>query len=174
MQILDDGRLTDGKGQTVHFENAIIIMTSNVGSDDKTGAIGFGDVLNSNFEHKISTSLKLHFRPEFLNRVDDIVYFKYLSQDEVRQIVDTQLEEVYKEAREQNIEIDIDINVRDFIAKQGYDQKYGARPIKREIRKVIEDEVAERVLKGEIKPKSKVYISMIPENSKLSFQVKAN
>lgn len=171
LQILDDGRLTDSKGQIVHFENAIIIMTSNIGSDEKTGSIGFNDDINSNYKQKINSALKMHFRPEFLNRVDEIVNFGYLSKDEIRQIVDTQLEEVYKEAKEQNIELDISDDVRNYIAQKGYDEKYGARPIKREIRRIVEDEVAERVLKGEIRRKNKVFITMSSETMNLVFQV---
>lgn len=172
LQILDDGRLTDSKGQIVHFENAIIIMTSNIGSDEKTASIGFSDDINANYKQKINSALKMHFRPEFLNRVDEIVNFGYLSKEEIRQIVDTQLEEVYKEAKEQNIELDISDDVRNYIAQKGYDEKYGARPIKREIRRIVEDEVAERVLKGEIKRKNKVFITMAPERMNLVFQVK--
>lgn len=173
LQILDDGRLTDSQGRVVHFENSIIIMTSNAGSNEKTATIGFGNDKLSVNANKAKTALKQNFRPEFLNRIDDIIVFNSLSKENVRKIVDLQLEMVFEEANEKLIDIKIDDKVKDYLADIGYDELYGARPLKREIQKLIEDEMAERYLKGEIAKDSQLFITLAPNAVDLCFDIQS-
>lgn len=153
LQILDEGCLTDGQGRVVNFKNAVIIMTSNIGSsviediNDK-GAI----------KDKIGTLLKEHFRPEFLNRVDEIVIFNRLNESDIKQIVDIQLDELIKRLDERSIKATITKEARRELAREGFDPSYGARPLKRMIQKKIYDTIAMKMLKGEIKEKSSVII----------------
>jgi ATP-dependent Clp protease ATP-binding subunit ClpA len=151
LQILDDGRLTDSQGRTVHFENTIIIMTSNAGTNYKLSGIGFAQENYNTLENHVKNALKETFKPEFLNRVDEIVVFKHLSKEELYQIVDLMLKEVVDEAREKKMTIEISKEVKDFILKEGYDEKYGARPLRRAIQRYIEDEIAEQYLRKQIK-----------------------
>lgn len=166
LQILEDGRLTDNQGRTVNFENTIIIMTSNVGNSGQTNRIGFGDSTNREYnilEAKIQSALKETFKPEFLNRVDEIVIFNELTKDELRKIVDLMLNEVITEGNEKRIILNVSDEMKDFILQKGYDPKYGARPIRRTIQKYVEDEISERYLKGLIKEGSTVNVSVTTE-----------
>ena len=163
LQILEDGRLTDSQGRTVNFENTIIIMTSNIGNSGTSNKIGFGDGKNSDYkklESKIQDALKETFRPEFLNRIDDIVIFNELSKEELRQIVDLMLSEVINEGMEKKVTINVSDEMKDFILEEGYDPKYGARPLRRVIQKYIEDEVSESYLRGHIKPDNTVNVTI--------------
>lgn len=158
LQILEDGRITDSHGRTVSFENTVIIMTSNAGTSLKAHGIGFA---NDNFialENKVKEVLKEIFRPEFLNRLDEIIVFNELTRDELKQIVALMLKEVVDEVEPRGISIEISDAVTDYILNIGYDQKYGARPLRRTIQKYIEDELADRYLKGEFKEGSKIFI----------------
>lgn len=156
LQILEDGRLTDSQGRTVNFKNTVIIMTSNVGArlitDKKT--LGFNDNIDNNKDIKkdVMAELKRQFRPEFLNRIDDIIVFSRLSEQEIREIIDLMLNEVKHRLKEQNIEIEIDNSVKEFIEKKGIDMDYGARPLRRTIQSTLEDSIAENILDGNIKP----------------------
>ncbi len=143
LQILEDGRLTDGQGRTVFFENTVIIMTSNVGTNLKSTGIGFGSEADIKVENKIREMLRETFRPEFLNRIDDIIVFKALAENELKQIVDLQLKEVSGEVREKKMTLEVSDEVKALILAQGFDDKYGARPLRRTIQKLIEDEIAE-------------------------------
>ncbi len=147
LQILEDGRLTDSQGRIVHFENTIIIMTSNAGTNFRSNGIGFAKDGYSALENKIKEALKETFRPEFLNRVDEIIVFTNLMKEELRKIIDLMLEEVVAEAKEKRITLSISDEVKKFILEKGYDDKYGARPLRRTIQKYIEDEIAEEYLK---------------------------
>lgn len=169
LQILEDGRLTDSHGRTVHFENTVIIMTSNAGTSLKAHGIGFERNNYTALESKVHDALKEIFRPEFLNRIDEIIVFTELSKEELKQIVDLMLKEVISEAREKNITLHIDDEVKDLILEKGYDPKYGARPLRRTIQKLIEDELAELFLCGKIKESNHVYIK-INEDKKISFE----
>ncbi len=151
LQILDDGRLTDSQGRTTHFENTVIIMTSNAGSQLKSKSFGFNKDQYEAIESQAKEALKEIFRPEFLNRVDETIVFAKLSKEELRQIVDLMLKEVIEEVKERNITLDISEEVKDFILEKGYDEKYGARPIRRTIQKYIEDEIAEFYLRNQVK-----------------------
>jgi len=143
LQILEDGRLTDGQGRTVFFENTVIIMTSNVGTNLKSTGIGFGSEQERKMELTIREMLRETFRPEFLNRIDDIIVFKALSEDELRQIVDLQIKEVAGEVRDKKMSLEVTDEVKALILKEGFDDKYGARPLRRTIQRLIEDEIAE-------------------------------
>ncbi len=157
LQVLDDGRLTDSQGNVVSFENTIIIMTSNAGSNLNNNSIGFGKAGVD--QYKIEERLKEVFRPEFLNRIDEIVLFQSLTEEELIKIVDLMLEDTSKALENKNITIELDKNAKDFILEKGTNLKFGARPLRRAIQKYIEDEIAERILKGEIKDGDKITVT---------------
>lgn len=146
LQILEDGRLTDSQGRTVYFENTVIIMTSNAGTQYKSAGIGFSRDNYNVLENQVKEALKEYFRPEFLNRVDETIVFKPLTKEELYKIIDLMLKEVIEEVREKDITVNISQKVKDFILSVGYDEKYGARPMRRAIQKYIEDEIAEEYL----------------------------
>ena len=150
LQVLDDGRLTDSKGKVVNFKNTIIIMTSNLGSRD---------ILENNMEN-VDNILKAHFKPEFLNRIDDIVVFKALDKDNIARIVELALKEVAKLLEDQFIELEYISNALDKIAKDSYSPNYGARPIKRYVQRELETELSKKILNGELKAHSKVKIDV--------------
>ena len=158
LQILDDGRLTDSQGNTVSFENTIIIMTSNAGSNLNNNSIGFG---NSTVDKlKIEERLKDVFRPEFLNRVDEIVIFNSLNKDELLQIVDIMLSDTSKSLENKNISLNVSADAKNFILEKGTNLKFGARPLRRAIQRYIEDEISEKILKGEIIDGQTINISL--------------
>ncbi len=169
LQILEDGRLTDNQGRTVYFDNTVIVMTSNVGTNAKGGTIGFSQNGYEAMESRVRDKLKETFRPEFLNRVDDVVVFTELSKPELKKIIDLMILEVRREALEQNIELSVTEEVKDLILEKGYDQKYGARPLRRTVQRLIEDEIAEMFLKGIVAEGSKIEIYV--EEGKLRFHV---
>src|SRR5947208_11678592 len=138
VQIFDDGRLTDGKGRTVDFKNTVIIMTSNVG-------VGMS-------ETNIRESLRAHFKPEFLNRIDDIIVFKSLGKEELSKVVDIQLESLRKHLADRKITLELTAAARDALFKEGYDPAFGARPLKRAIQKLLADPLALKILDGDIQP----------------------
>ena len=150
LQVLDDGKLTDSQGNTVSFENTIIIMTSNAGSNLNNNSIGFGNqtIINSD---KMLGALKELFRPEFLNRVDETIVFNPLTEDELLQIVDLLLEKTCEALNNKEIKLELDIDAKKFIASKGTDLKYGARPLRRSIQKLVEDEIAEMILREDVK-----------------------
>ncbi len=164
LQILDDGRLTDSQGRTVSFENTVIIMTTNAGSGYKNNGLGFNSDTNSAQTEQTETALKNLFRPEFLNRVDEIITFHSLTLSELRQIVELMLKDVYAAGSRQNITISVSDEVKSFLVENGYDEKYGARPLRRLIQRSIEDEIAEAFLTGAIV--SGDYISVVLEDGK--------
>ena len=168
LQVLDDGRLTDAQGNTVSFENTIIIMTSNAGSNLNTNSIGFGGGMVNN--NAIMNSLKETFRPEFLNRVDEIVIFNQLSHDELMQIVDLMLNDTRKALEDKNITIEISDDAKKYLLDKGTDIKYGARPLRRAIQRYLEDELSDMILKSELPNGKTVYVDLA--NDKLSFNVK--
>ena len=169
LQVLDDGKLTDSQGNTVNFENTIIIMTSNAGSNLNTNSIGFGkqSMLDKD---KMIASLKELFRPEFLNRVDEIVTFDSLSTDELLQIVDLLLGYTRKALENKDISLEVSDSAKHYILSKGTDLKYGARPLRRSIQRFIEDEIADMLLKGEVSNGQCVSVNL--EDDKLKFIVK--
>ena len=172
LQILEDGRLTDSQGRTVSFKNTVIIMTSNVGArliTDKN-KLGFSNSANKEEENKqdyentkkeVMAELKKQFRPELLNRIDDIIVFHKLTDDDIGSIIDLMLKEVTNRLKEQNIELEISKEVKDLIAKKGTDKAYGARPLRRAIQSMLEDKIAESILDGTVKEgkKAKAVVS---------------
>lgn len=150
LQILEDGRLTDGQGRTVFFENTVIIMTSNVGTNLKSSGIGFGAEETVKAENKVKEMLKEAFRPEFLNRVDEVIVFRSLKKDELSRIVDLQLKEVLDEVKEKKMFMEVSEEVKALILSEGFDEKYGARPLRRTIQKLIEDEIAELYIRKKL------------------------
>ncbi|MGH4138048.1 AAA family ATPase [Clostridium sp.] len=161
LQILEDGRLTDSQGRTVFFDNTVIIMTSNAGTQFKAGSIGFVQDNYDILEARVKDALKETFRPEFLNRVDETIVFTPLKKQELRKIVDLMISEVVDEVSEKKITLNVSGQVRDFILEKGYDEKYGARPLRRTIQKYIEDEVAEHYLQNEFSEGSNIAIELI-------------
>ena len=168
LQILDDGRLTDSKGRLVNFKNTIIIMTSNVGASmiTSTQKLGFSvsqDSKKDKYEKVKDTvmeEMKKSFRPEFLNRIDDIIVFAHLSQDEIRQIVDLMLKDLFKRLDERELKIEVGNDVKDYLAKEGYNEAYGARPLRRVIQKKIEDVLAEEILTGKYQANDTLVMKM--------------
>lgn len=155
LQILDDGRLTDSNGRTVDFKNTVIIMTSNIGArliTDKKN-LGFGNSSNEdeqkeyeNTKKDVMAELKKEFRPEFINRIDEVIVFHKLNDDEIKQIIDLMLKQVQNRLKEQNINVKIDKSVKELIAKQGINKSFGARPLRRTIQSLVEDSLAEAIL----------------------------
>ena len=169
LQVLDDGKLTDSQGNTVSFENTIIIMTSNAGSNLNNNSIGFGNVSTVN-SNKILDSLKDVFRPEFLNRVDEIVIFNSLNTEELLQIVDLMLNDTKKALADKNITLYITLNAKNALLEKGTDLKYGARPLRRAIQRYIEDELSEKILRKELLDGQNVEIDV--ENNNFVFSIK--
>ena len=167
LQVLDDGRLTDAQGNTVSFENTIIIMTSNAGSNLNTNSIGFGGGQVNN--NAIMNALKDTFRPEFLNRVDEIVVFHQLTQDELIQIVDLMLKDTRKALSDKNITLNISEEAKKYLLDKGTDIKYGARPLRRAIQRYLEDELSDMILKGELSNGNTITVDF--QDEKLSFIV---
>lgn len=165
LQILEDGRLTDSQGRVVNFENTVIIMTSNAGTTDKSNSIGFTNESAAAATGHIKDALKSFFRPEFLNRVDEVVIFHSLETEVLRQIIKVMLQEVITTGKQKKIEIDYSPSVEDFLLAKGYDPKYGARPLRRAIGRYIEDEIAERYIKGEVTENQKLWISTDVESN---------
>ena len=168
LQVLDDGRLTDSQGNTVSFENTIIIMTSNVGSNLNTNSIGFNNSETA-INNKVLDSLKETFRPEFLNRIDEIVSFKSLTNTELLQIVDLMLQNTNKALQDKDIIMNISDSAKNFLLEKGTDLKYGARPLRRAIQRYVEDELSDLILKSDLKNGQTVNIDCI--NNELSFVV---
>ncbi len=166
LQVLDDGRLTDSQGRTVNFKNTIIIMTSNVGAKLITETKHLGFVSESEAEDpkvqyeaikkNVMGELKKEFKPEFLNRIDDVIVFHKLSDKEIRQIVDLMINNVEKMMKKQSIDLNVDDKAKDLVAKEGTNQDYGARPLRRAIQSMIEDNIAEAILDGKIKDKATI------------------
>ena len=176
LQILDDGRLTDAKGRYVNFKNTIIIMTSNVGASmiTNTSKLGFSvaqDEQKDKYEHLKDTvmeEMKKSFRPEFLNRVDDIIVFSHLSKTEIRQIVDLMLKSLFKRIESQNLKIEVTDEVKDYLGDAGYSEAYGARPLRRLIQKKIEDGLAEEILSGKYSEGNKIVLKL--KDQKIVFE----
>ena len=164
LQVLDEGRLTDSQGRVVNFENTIIIMTSNAGSNLNSNGIGFNREESQLVESRVMTALKDTFRPEFLNRIDETIIFHELTREELLQIVDLMLSELTAELAEKNINITFSKEVKEHILEKGYEPKYGARPLRRAIEKYIENVLAEGILKDEIVPNEEVVLILSPEN----------
>lgn len=170
LQILDDGRITDAKGRVVNFKNTVIIMTSNIGGQhilnlNKNGEFGFGDTgvskgqSEERMRREITDSLHEHFKPEFLNRLDEIIIFHSLGEKEIERIVELQINKVIKRLEEKRITLNVDDSAKKLLAKQGYDPSYGARPLKRIIQTELLDKLSLMIIEGKIKEGDKVQVS---------------
>lgn len=158
LQILDDGRLTDSKGRVVDFKNTVLIMTSNLGSRQIQAAME-NPLADRNVRSEVLHVLREHFKPEFLNRIDDIVVFDQLSREEIAKIIDVQLEKLRRNLEERGISLELDESARDLLVKEGYDPVYGARPLKRAIQTMIQNPLAVKLLKGEVVSGQRVKVS---------------
>jgi ATP-dependent Clp protease ATP-binding subunit ClpB len=173
LQVLDDGRLTDGQGRTVDFKNAILIMTSNIGSPIiqeyyTTGKLDPKD--HAEMERLVTSELRSQFRPEFLNRVDDIIIFRALDEKQLSQIVDIQLQRLEKRLSQQHLTLEVDRSAKALIAREGFDPQFGARPLKRTIQELVLDPLATKLLMGEFKPGDR--IKVMAHNGEMEFAKK--
>ncbi|HYG23542.1 MAG TPA: ATP-dependent chaperone ClpB [Verrucomicrobiae bacterium] len=162
LQVLDDGRLTDGQGRTVDFKNSIIVMTSNIGSPViqeyySSGALSAAG--HAEMENLVRTELKAHFRPEFLNRVDDIIIFHSLDESQIASIVDIQLQRLAKRLTAQQLSLEVDASAKRLIAREGFDPQFGARPLKRAIQNRLLDPLATKLLVGDFKPGDRIQVT---------------
>ncbi|HEX2290010.1 MAG TPA: ATP-dependent Clp protease ATP-binding subunit, partial [Pseudonocardiaceae bacterium] len=159
LQVLEDGRLTDGQGRTVDFKNTVIIFTTNLGTSDISKAVGLGFSVgndeSSNYERmksKVNDEVKKHFRPEFLNRIDDTIVFHQLTEEEIIRMVDLMISRVEVQLRNKDMELELTTMAKRLLAKRGFDPVLGARPLRRTIQREIEDQLSEKILFGEIEP----------------------
>lgn len=170
LQVLDDGRLTDAQGNTVSFENTIIIMTSNAGSNLNTNSIGFGGTSEAS-KNRMLGALKDLFRPEFLNRIDEIVAFDSLTNEQLLQIVDLMVSDTQKVLNDRNIGLILTDEAKKYVLTKGTDLKYGARPLRRAIQRYVEDELSDMILKSELTNGKKVLVEYDKEQDKLVFNI---
>jgi ATP-dependent Clp protease ATP-binding subunit ClpB len=166
LQVLDDGRLTDGQGRTVDFRNTVIIMTSNLGSQVIQEFAGEGNY--SKMKSAVMEVVQQNFRPEFINRIDDICVFHPLGTEQIRAIVDIQLGLLRKRLLERNIELVLDERARDLLGEAGYDPVYGARPLKRAIQQQVENPLAQSILGGKFGPGDRIHVGV--DSGELRFQ----
>jgi ATP-dependent Clp protease ATP-binding subunit ClpC len=176
LQILDDGRLTDGQGHIVNFRNTVLIMTSNLGTEyiNKSGTLGFlqssADQDEREAHDKIEKALKSTFRPEFLNRIDEIITFSSLSKEQMEQIVDLQMKEIQERLFEHDLAVDLTPAAREWLANEGYDPAFGARPLRRALQKHVESPLSVSLLSGEFKSGDTVIVDVDEETEKLFFR----
>ena len=183
LQILDEGRLTDGQGRTVDFKNTVILMTSNLGSkfietsglealkrETENEAREVWEREYEKIQESVRQELRNHFRPEFLNRIDDIVLFKNLSRDQIQDIVDVQLKDLRKRLAERNMSLELSDKVKEMLAEKGYDPVFGARPLKRAIQKYMQDPLSMKILQGDFLDGDKIEVNTSGENDSLIFR----
>ncbi|NKY84334.1 ATP-dependent Clp protease ATP-binding subunit [Nocardia veterana] len=187
LQVLEDGRLTDGQGRTVDFKNTVLIFTSNLGTSDISKAVGLGfsqsNAEGSNYERmklKVNDELKKHFRPEFLNRIDDVIVFHQLTNEQIVEMVDLMINRVATQLRNKDMEIELTEKAKNLLAKRGFDPVLGARPLRRTIQREIEDQLSEKILFGELGPGQIVEVDVenwdgegTGEDAKFTFSGKA-
>jgi len=161
LQILDDGRLTDSQGRTVDFKNAIIIMTSNIGSQFILEDLSSHDEISEQTRNSIHHELQRIFRPELLNRIDETVLFKALSKTDIYAIIDLIMKELENRLKEQHVSIKLDVSAKELILDRSYNPLYGARPLKRYIQKQLETALGRKLLAGEVKPHDQVLVSAV-------------
>jgi ATP-dependent Clp protease ATP-binding subunit ClpB len=174
LQILDDGRLTDGQGRTVSFKNTVVVMTSNIGTGMvEKNTIGFSvhgkDGRNEDTRKRLLEALRNQFRPEFLNRIDDIIVFNSLTREHLAQIVDIQLNNVGKRLKERKVKLEVTAAAKDAIIAEGYDPQYGARPMKRAIQRLISDTLAPRLINGDFLEGDTILVDATGNGNELSF-----
>jgi len=167
LQILDDGRLTDGHGRTVDFKNTVIIMTSNLGTEEfQHQSIGFAKETRSEVERRksaVEDALKKAFRPEFLNRIDDVIVFSPLTEEQIKSIVDLVMKDVQKRLAERRIAVELTEAAKAKIAKEGFDPAFGARPLRRTMQRLVENPLSTKILEGEFKEGDRVTVDVGPD-----------
>ena len=168
LQVLDDGRITDSQGRVVDFKNTIIILTSNLGSDIILDGIDENGNISVDAENKIDKLLKASFRPEFLNRLNDIILYKPLRKDEIEQILNIEIADLNKRLSDRKIKIVLDEKAKEYLIENGYDAVYGARPLKRFIQQKLETLIARKILEQVVVPNSEVFINC--ENNELTIK----
>jgi ATP-dependent Clp protease ATP-binding subunit ClpB len=171
LQVLDDGRLTDSKGRTVGFKNTVLIMTSNLGSQALQGESLTSEAAFDRARDQVMEVLRQSFRPEFLNRVDDIVIFRPLGEEQLSSIVDLRLKDLERLLADRDITIELTPEARHQLLMSGYDRTYGARPLKRAIQRLIQDPLAIKILDGEVLHGNHIKVEADPLNSQLKFAV---
>jgi ATP-dependent Clp protease ATP-binding subunit ClpB len=174
LQILDDGRLTDGQGRTVDFRNAVLIMTSNVGSQHIVELVeggGEDDAQAAELERRVMEALRSHFKPEFLNRIDDVILYHQLRRDQIAKIADIQLARVAKLLEERRLSLELSPAAMELISERGFDPQYGARPLKRVIQRLVQDPLAIRILEGEFVEGQKILADVSGTKDGLEFRV---
>ena len=179
LQILEDGRLTDSQGRTVNFKNTVVIMTSNIGARMITDRKMLGFSMNladgkaeenkqyENTKKDVMEELKKEFKPEFINRIDEIIVFHKLAQEDIMKIIEIMLKGVEKRLKDNNLDVEIDDSVKKLIFEKGFDKNYGARPLRRAIQTYVEDEISEAILDGKVKEDKKAVVK-IDENMKVT------
>ena len=170
LQLLDDGRLTDNQGRTVDFKNTIVIMTSNIGSNYLIDGIRQDGTIDADVKQKVQDETKKYFRPEFLNRIDEIVVFSPLTEDQIVKIIDLGMKDIEHRLEERNIKLSLTEAAKKFIADESYDPAYGARPVKRFLQRSVETELAGEIIRGTVKDGDSVIIDS--DGSKLNFQTR--
>jgi ATP-dependent Clp protease ATP-binding subunit ClpB len=171
LQLLDDGRLTDGKGRTVDFRNTVVIMTSNLGSAFITERTTTeGGTIDEGTRRHVMDSLREHFRPEFLNRIDEIIFFHALGREHMKRIIDIQLAGLTRRLEDRKIHVVLSDAAKEQLVREGYDPAYGARPLKRAIQREIETPLAKRILGGEVRDGQVVKIDADRTGSGLTFE----
>jgi ATP-dependent Clp protease ATP-binding subunit ClpB len=171
LQLLDDGRLTDAQGRTVDFKNTVVIMTSNLGSTYLLEGIDARGEIGESARQRVMAELRSHFRPEFLNRVDDVVLFKPLRVEEIKRIVDLLLEDLRKRLADRDLELVLTEPARELIAREGFDPVFGARPLKRYLQHELETRLGRALIAGEVPDGSRIEIGI--ERGGLQVEVKA-
>ncbi len=175
LQVLDDGVLTDSLGRKVDFKNTIIIMTTNVGARDikNIGSFGFGketaEDKHSTMKNTVEEAMKKLFNPEFLNRVDETIVFRSLEKEDILKIIDIEMKEIFKNIHENKMELTLDDSAKNFLVEKGFDQKFGARPLRRAIQKYVEDNLAEEILRGTFKDGAKILAKHVENTEELVF-----
>ena len=177
LQIFEDGHLTDSQGRKVDFKNTVVIMTSNLGAREihKNNPLGFKKIEDEDFSYdeiksKVMSELKKAFRPEFLNRLDEVIVFHKLTRKEIYQIIDLMISRITQQLEIQGITIELNESAKEFLLEKGYDSTMGARPMRRSIQAYIEDPVSEKIISGEIKPGD--IVGIYSENDELHFEIK--
>ena len=158
LQVLDDGRITDSQGRTVDFKNTIIILTSNLGSDYILEGIQDNGEISEEAKQKVSELLKRSFRPEFLNRLDEIVFYKPLRKNEISRILELLIKDLERRLEDKHIKLELTQSAKDYLIDNGYDEVYGARPLKRFVQKKLETLIARKILTQEILPNTTVVV----------------
>ncbi|NNG27165.1 MAG: ATP-dependent Clp protease ATP-binding subunit, partial [Ignavibacteriaceae bacterium] len=175
LQVLDDGVLTDSLGRKVDFRNTIIIMTSNVGTKDikEIGSFGFSDASSNdkydNMKTTVEEAMKKLFNPEFLNRIDDTIVFRSLDREDIMKIIEIESRDLYKNLEENKMDLLLDKTAREFLVTKGFDEKFGARPLRRAIQKYVEDPLAEEILRGSFKDGTRIVAKHVENSDELVF-----